>query len=351
MTANLTSVAQRSALPRITRFRVPLADYQHRTGEFLIGGLLAPSVTLLTGAPEAGKSTLARHIVLSLLSDAPLMGNETDHRRHVIHWAGTDSGWRDEFKKDAAKLPGLVDHDERLCLFPDGADIGSFDKDDWDEFTEEQLQYGTTLLVIDHLWGYLGSANSNLAHEVQPRLAPLTRLTEAGIAVLMIHHASKTAGYRTANRDGSGSGSPFIDAWARHRLRLVKTSGQPHRLTISGNSVADSRLQIHLSPDACLVASEPAPDPGAAKAKRESDTAQERINQARRLLAEAPPEELKNASQAGRWMVANGTFGVTSADAGRKKVHDLIRKHGLLRRDGPAGPIVRGSGLPAEAGR
>ncbi len=130
MTANLASVAQRSALPRITRFRVPLADYRHRTGEFLIGGLLAPSVTLLTGASEAGKSTLARHIVLSLLSDAPLMG-ETDHRRHVIHWAGTDSGWRDEFKKDAAKLPGLVDHDERLCLFPDGADIGSFDKDDW----------------------------------------------------------------------------------------------------------------------------------------------------------------------------------------------------------------------------
>jgi hypothetical protein len=235
----------RPAVEPAQRGLLLLRDYEPANpGQFLIDGLLASTTTLLTGSPEAGKTTLALHMVRALLtSDGRVLDRPTDGRDHTIAWIGTDPGWSAELK-DAYPDAG----DRFYVLPPSDHAMHAYEQADWATLREELEANAVTLVVLDNLFGLLGPRDSVKANEVAEVLGELTAISDRGIAVLVLHHSP-------LGGNGRPSGNTYIAGWARHRLELVKNPGKPHVLNVIGNRVPEApALRLELSPDTCQMA-------------------------------------------------------------------------------------------------
>jgi hypothetical protein len=66
---------------------------------WIIDGLVCPWLTLLSGQPKHGKTTLAGHIVNSLLNGTTLFNKEASQGAHKVAWMGYDGGWKEELRE------------------------------------------------------------------------------------------------------------------------------------------------------------------------------------------------------------------------------------------------------------
>jgi hypothetical protein len=198
---------------------------------FLLDGLIHPTATLLTGPPKAGKSFLAVEWIEALTTGQPWHSRAVPAPTRALVLP-TDPGGFEEY---AGRLQCQVLNDVELAHPPRPGDL-----EGWGRLARYALDEGVGLVVLDNLYGYNPTGDINNNGEVGVTLAGLGELARAGVPYLTVHHPAKggKAGY---------AGTASIEAHFRH-LGLP-----PVRLTIRGNTVTESTLQLVRGPDGRTV--------------------------------------------------------------------------------------------------
>jgi hypothetical protein len=188
------------------------------------------ALTILSGPPNVGKSTLAMVLSRELLLGEPFAGLLPGPGRggdaERVAYAGLDSGALYEVRNRAEAL-GIPP--ERFALFR-GAEGAR--PEDWMAIAQKCKGEGATAIVVDNLvrmCALRGSVNDD--HVVGPYLNALNLAgAQLELNVLLIHHASDK--FNGGSRE---LGSTAIAAAARQRIFLRGGRGTTRRLTTEPN--------------------------------------------------------------------------------------------------------------------
>jgi AAA domain len=150
-------------------------------------GYLAPGgITLLTGQPKLGKTTLVSVLLAKLEFSGELAGRTVRAGRAVVVSEEDKSQW-----------------EERHDQLGFGPNVGFLCRpfqvrakaDDWrsliDHLAALRRGPGLDLVVIDSLATFFPGRSENHARHVLDMVLPLRRLTDLGVGVLIIHHPKK----------------------------------------------------------------------------------------------------------------------------------------------------------------
>jgi putative DNA primase/helicase len=155
--------------------------------EFLLDGCIAKGhLTLLSALMKAGKSTFIGLLLRALQEGSDFIGRRTKKCRTLIVSEESAGLWIR--RRDALGLTDALFVMSRPMLAkPSFAD--------WSEFiafvAEQAAELVCDLIVIDTTSAFAPWKSENDAAEVQGTLTPLNRLTQAGHAVLLVHHIGK----------------------------------------------------------------------------------------------------------------------------------------------------------------
>ena len=284
-----------------------IEDYPNISIDWPIEGLLCPYITILSGQPKVGKSTISLHMVISMITGEPFLGRQTNLGKKKVAWMGFDSGWVNELRNNSQnKVDGSL-----LLQNP----LTSLALDDWRMLGNNLTRAGIGYLVIDHLYGLGGHLNLNENQEAARIMNCLQVLVrEYQIPILLLAQATK-------NQRGAGSmaHSNLFKGNARVLLELAGTRRDGKRaLTVSGNEVPSETLQVYLGPVTLDLAQK----------EKSSERKQQRdfdanVRKAMRILSAAEPGDLENTAAAGRLAFKIGISG--SDEAGRKMVGRLLK--------------------------
>ena len=293
-----------------------IEDYPNISSDWPIEGLLCPYITILSGQPKVGKSTISLHMVISMITAEPFLGRQTNLGKKKVAWMGFDSGWVNELRNNSQnKVDGSL-----LLQNP----LTSLALDDWRVLGNNLTSAGIGYLVIDHLYGLGGHLNLNENQEAARIMNCLQVLVrEYQIPILLLAQATK-------NQRGAGSmaHSNLFKGNARVLLELAGTRRDGKRaLTVSGNEVPSETLQVYLGPATLNLAQK----------EKSSERKQQRdfdanVKKAIRLLSSAEPGDLANTATAGRLACKIGISG--SNEAGRKMVGRLVQADVLTMGEG-----------------
>ncbi len=161
--------------------------------------------TLLTGLWKSGKTTLLAYLLRDLASGGGIAG-EVEPVQVLVVSEESGSLWAQ--RRDGL---GIGDHVRVICR----PFKGRPDSERWRGFAEYLAElvrkHGYGLMVLDTLSGLWGVTDENDAAQMTGALMPLNAVTEAGAAVLLVHHPRKgDAGEGQAAR-GSGALPAFVD--------------------------------------------------------------------------------------------------------------------------------------------
>ena len=298
-------------------------DVQPDLTPWPIDGLVCPSLTLLSGQPKVGKTTLAGHIASSLINGEPLLGKGSLAGDHLIGWMGFDADWRIEL---ANRLKNKARN--RITLFDP---IRQLDPERWFQFGQVLKSRGVSLLVVDHLYGVAGVLNLNEANNcalVSQALRPI--YDELGIPLVLLAQSGKGEYSR-----GRAAHSVALEAEARCLLRLHdKKAGGHRRLDVSSNVAGEESFSITMSPEGIEQ-----------RTVREAVTREVKgrkgIETAKQLLGNDSVEHLLTSWSGTGEALAQLRLSA-NADAGRSMAQRL-RAQGFLREE--AGRIVAGDSL------
>lgn len=298
-------------------------DIEQETEPWLVEGMVCPWLTLLSGQPKHGKTILAGHIATALINGEPLLGKQVKSGRHKIAWMGYDGGWRNEIN---SRLKSRANN--QIATY---APIRTIDELLWREFASALKEDGTTLFILDHLYGMAGTIGLNDANNFAI-LANLLRpiYEEFKIPVLVLAQAGKGE-----FSNGRAAHSVALEGEARSLLRLYEK--RPHgyrKLDISSNTNGEERLAIRLTPEVIEFRE------SKEKITREVK-GRESIEIAKSILLEpAVQEDLTSWTGAGRALAKMGFS--KSQSAGRSMAYRM-REQRLLKLEN--GRIVRGDSL------
>src|SRR5262245_24136818 len=147
-------------------------------------GYLAPGgISLLTGRPKLGKTTLVSVLLAKLAAGGDLAGRPVRAGRAVVVSEEDGSRWEERRER-----LGLGPNVGFLCRpFPRPATA-----DDWrgliDRMAAARRGSGLDLVVIDSLATFFPGRSENHARHVLEMVLPLRRLTDLGVGALIIHH-------------------------------------------------------------------------------------------------------------------------------------------------------------------
>ena len=303
--------------------RVMIDDIELESEPWLIEGMVCPWLTLLSGQPKHGKTILAGHIATALINNEPLMGKKVKPGDHRIAWMGYDGGWKTEI---GDRLKSKANN--KIATY---APIRTIDENLWREFAFELKQDGTTLFILDHLYGMAGTIGLNDANNFAI-LANLLRpiYEEYKIPVLVLAQAGKGE-----FSNGRAAHSVALEGEARCLLRLYEKRSHGYRkLDISSNTNGEERIAIRLTPEQIEIKETKE------KAPREV-VGRETIEVAKNLLSnQSVKDELNSCSGAGRALAKHGLS--RNPSAGRSMAIRL-REQGFLKEE--AGKIVKGDSL------
>ena len=297
-------------------------DYVDVQQDWLIEGILCPSLTLLSGQPKHGKSILAGHIAVSLIRQTPLIGRNVSEANHNVAWIGYDSGW----KQEVIRRWGDCSQNQIILIDT----IRSLDSGIWLQLASDLKSNGVTLLIIDHLYGLAGALGLNDAEHVAVITNLLRPIYENfGIAVLLIAQAGK--GHFS---NGRAAHSVAIEGEARALIRISdKKRDGSRNLELISNTSGDETLRVKLTPEQIeLKQSKSSTD--ASTSQRESPDA------VRKFLLQADPDELTSWSGAGRELMR---LGFSSSSNGGRSMAKRWEEQRLLK--ALDGRIVAGDSL------
>jgi hypothetical protein len=150
-------------------------------------GYLAPgAITLLTGRPKVGKTTLVSVLLAKLEFSGDLAGRPVRAGRAVVVSEEHESLWKERHRR-----LGFGPNVGILCRpFPRRATA-----DDWraliDHLAAVRRGPGLDLVVIDSLTTFFPGRSENHARHMLDMVLSLRRLTDVGVGVLILHHPKK----------------------------------------------------------------------------------------------------------------------------------------------------------------
>lgn len=211
------------------------------TEAFLIGDILASTITVISGEPKVGKSLLVAGMISALLDGADdFVGFPVYRRLPLVAYGCTDPGADGELK---ARIPQSLAG--RIWTFP--ANDASEDfwlglADDMRRASAAGDPYG--LLVLDNVLGSLAVgdniAEAKLASDYMRRV---NLVADSGVPVLLVSHTPK------GNREGlttaaSPTGGSAFAAGARV-VEVLRKSGQNGlRLLVASNRGAELEVPL-----------------------------------------------------------------------------------------------------------
>jgi AAA domain len=209
------------------------------------GYLAAGSVTLLTSRWKAGKTTLISLLLANMRSGGVLAGFPVAASRAVVLSEETPALWAERGRR-----LGFGPHLDFLCRPFRGKPSAS----QWDallgQLVDQHARERLDLVVIDPLPSFLPGSNENSAAVMLDGLAPLQRLTAAGIAVMLLHHPRKL--------DGQPRGSGALPGFADILIEMSRpNSGDAdcrRRTLLAASRFSESPAEhrIELSPDGTM---------------------------------------------------------------------------------------------------
>jgi hypothetical protein len=242
-------------------------------------GFLAPGqITLFTSMWKSGKTTLLAHLLAQRQKPGLLLERAVSPGLSAIVSEETASLWHARHVK-----LGLGDNWFYLRPF-----VATPSRSQWAEFTEHLASLkqsdGVDLVVIDPLSHFLPGQTENNATLLLEGLMPLRKLTDAGQAVLLLHHPRKAASAQGAASRGSGMLPAFVDVLIEmYLLSPDDASDRRRRLAaFSRHAVTPRSLIIELREDGSAYACT-APPP-------EEDDFEEAWQMVRTVLEDAKEE-------------------------------------------------------------
>jgi hypothetical protein len=259
-----------------------LEDISEDTSEWLVEKLVCPWITLVSGQPKYGKSSLIGHISMALINGTDFLGKETKRGYHKIAWMGYDSGWKEELRT-------RWNYQSRQRLFTINP-IRTNNILDWLELAKFLAQNQITLFVIDHLLGLADVESLNDSDKVQAAMNLIKPICDDfGIPILLIHQAGKSEWSK-----GRAANSNSIEANARCLIRITdKLANDLKKIHVISNFTEDQKFTIKLNDsEICLVD----------KPTKSSGNPRQRISPevVNKLLVRANPSEMNSWSGAGR---------------------------------------------------
>ncbi len=284
--------------------------------EWLVDGLICPSLTLLSGLPKKGKSLLTGHCAIALINQTEILGGQVKPGHHIIGWMGYDPGWRQELKSR-----WQTSAQGRIRLYEP---LRKASPETWYQLARKLKEDSVTVFVIDHLYGMAGTTELNDAKEVY-KLFDLIRpiYTEFGIAVILIAQANKNH-----FAEGQAGHSISLQGEARVLVQISATTKTGARkIIIKSNSSDERTIQVRLTDTECSLQSVVSP-------VSNTNTQRESPDIVREFLQSANPQELNRGwSGAGRELHRLGRS--ENAKAGRQMAkrwgkQNLLQKNGNL---------------------
>jgi hypothetical protein len=294
-----------------------IEEYPSQSSDWPIDGLLCPYITILSGQPKVGKSTISLHMVMAMINGEKFLDRETNLGNKKVAWMGFDSGWVNELRKNSeGKVNGSL-----LLQNP----LRSLRVEDWQTLGENLTREDIGFLVIDHLYGLGGHLNLNENQEANKIMTCLQIVvSDYQIPILLLAQATK-------NQRGAGSmaHSNLFKGNARALLELAGTRRDGKRsLTVSGNEVASETLQVYVKPTSLDLAETTNND-----AKKQQRDYEGNLRRGQQIWDSAKPEDLSTQTAAGRLAYKLGLS--DNPEAGRKMVSRLV-KASVFELDGSA---------------
>jgi RecA-family ATPase len=300
---------------------VKASDWKESSQEWLIPGFLCDSLTLLSGEPKSGKTSLACHLISALVNGTNFLGEQPTQNNLKVAYMGFDFKWQREVRE---RLSGVAD---KVFL---ATSANYKEESEWAALSAQIKALGINLLVIDHLYNFSDGADLDRQNQIQPVFKPIMSLIkETGVAVLLLTQGARGQGGRSAH-------SVAIDGQARWLLRL-SASAKLKTLNALGNNAETKTIKIALSPKQLELISKPAEKMAKPNSEREL------ADRARFIIGTAPKEVLRTATALGTWL-SQQDIGLGNPRSGRTAVNNLISGE-LLARDGVKGPIIAGPRL------
>jgi KaiC/GvpD/RAD55 family RecA-like ATPase len=185
------------------------------------GYIARDHVTLFVGIWKGGKTTLLAHLLKAMEDGGELGGDVSPCKILVVTEEGKGHWARRRDKLDIGSHLSIVSRPFK----------GRPTQNDWemliDMIAKDVKQIGFDLVVIDSWQAVNPCQDENDAADTMAALAPLSQLSEAGAAVLLVHHPKKgDAGQGQASR-GSGALTGWVDTIVE--LRRFSTSDNRDR--------------------------------------------------------------------------------------------------------------------------
>ena len=223
--------------------------------DWLWNGYLRPGdITLLTSQWKTGKTTLLAGLLGSFGTGAPFLDRAVRPARTWIVSEESRSQWAERIR--------LMPLGPNVCLLSRPF-LGRPTIDEWnlliDRAIEARRAVGLDFFVVDPLASFLPGRCESDAATLLEALVPLRRLTNEGIAVLLLHHPRKKKSEVGSSARGSGALLGFVEtslelAGQGGNRRLIRAqsrrAGVPARLAYEWNPAtgafavtADPRLR------------------------------------------------------------------------------------------------------------
>ena len=270
-------------------------DFDEADIPWLIDGFVCSSLTIISAQPKHGKTMLAGHITISLITGQPLAGRAVKGDEHLVAWMGYDPGWKQDVRNYWAPKAN-----NRILLYPT---IRNHNPEHWKELLDSLIAKKVTAIIIDHLYGLAGPISLNDAENVATLFALIRPIYESGIAVILISQAGRSEWGK-----GRSAHSVSIEAEARSLVRIYdKKNNGVRKVELVSNSRGEEVLNVILTPEKFSIFEAPEKK----KVVRESP------NEVRMALRNAKPEELTSWSAFGRGLFRIGL--TQNEKAGRTK--------------------------------
>jgi hypothetical protein len=310
-------------------------DHRVKESRFLFEELIHTSLTTVSGAPKAGKTTFALHVASAVINGTDLLGCKFNGTQGPVCYLGCDAEWRDDLVIDwGESIPEafLFTPNGRVDLMSEGAG---------ERLAKQILTKDVRLFIVDHLRGFSGAINLDRDHEIIPFWNNLKAIHETGIPVLLLAHSNRG--------ENNGSLRPAHSNQIEAQSRCLIDLGMPRKLKGStqvlrrhGNYTGDDTWTIRINRTESI---ERMPDnkDKQAEANNASRKRTRKVGPEEQasLVMGLPPESLLNMSTAGRAVKESDDFpNVNSEGGGRNFVSQLIAKK-WLDLGGPTGPIVK----------
>jgi len=181
------------------------------------GNVAERNITLLTSLWKAGKSTLLSMLLARRHSGAALLDRFVQPGGSAVVTEEPAELWRRR-SRHLDFGPNVSFYCRPFASTPD--------RGQWldlvEQLVEEKKDHGVNLVAFDPLIHVL-PCNENNSTAIREALEPLRRLTDAGMAVLLLHHPAK----REAGAGKSSRGNGALPAFADILMELRIAPGDP----------------------------------------------------------------------------------------------------------------------------